>query len=67
MVPFKCRGDQDQRTIVQTRGGVHLQLGGSGHPMAKRLHRLALGGARPLAVWISTRFQSRLNAGAPIV
>lgn len=75
LVTFECLGDQDRRTIIQTRGGgrfysackIHLRLGASPHPMAERLRRLALDGARPLAVWVSTRFQSRLNAGAPLM
>jgi hypothetical protein len=74
LVTFECVGDQDRRTIIHTRGGgrvhgpgsVRLHLGASAHPMAKRLRRLALDGARPLAIWVCTRFQSRLNAGAPL-
>jgi len=74
LVTFECLGGQDRRTVIQTRGdgrlhgagSVRLRLGGSSHPMAARLGRLALDGARPLAMWVSTRFQSRLNAGTPI-
>ena len=75
LVTFECVGDQDRRTVIQTRGvgrfykagGVLLRLGTSSHPMATRLRSLALDGARPLAMWVSTRFQSRLNASAPLV
>ena len=75
LVTFECGGDQDRRTIIQTRGGgrlhgpgnVRLELGASPHPMAARLRQLALDGAHPLAIWVSTRFQSRLNAGAPLM
>ena len=75
LVTFECVGDQDRRTIIQTRGGgrfykagkVRIRLGASPHAMAVRLRSLELDGARPQAIWVSTRFQSRLNAGAPMV
>jgi hypothetical protein len=35
--------------------------------MADHLHALGLDHAQPLAMWVSTRFQSRLNQGAPLV
>jgi hypothetical protein len=35
--------------------------------MAGHLHALGLDQAQPLAIWVSTRFQSRLNQGAPLV
>ena len=74
LVTFEWMAGLDRRTTIQARGGgrlggagsVRLRLGGSSHPMAARLRRLKLDGARPLAVWVSTRFQSRLNAGAPL-
>lgn len=73
LVTFECVGGQARRTVIQTRGGgrlhgagdVRLRLGDASHPMAARLRRLALDGARPLTLWVSTRFQSRLNAGGP--
>jgi len=75
LVTFECLGDEDRRTIIQTRGNggfykaghIRVRLGASLHPMAARLRSLALDGARPLAMWIGTRFQSRLNVGAPLV
>ncbi|MDE2402901.1 MAG: acetoacetate decarboxylase family protein [Burkholderiales bacterium] len=63
------------RTLVNTRGGAQLAMGGglqlkvsasSRHPMAERLRMLGLDGARPLCVSHSDRLQLRLNAGAPI-
>jgi hypothetical protein len=75
LVNFDRLGEQDLRTIIQTRGRghlrrrgtVHLRIGASSHPMAGHLHALGLDHAQPLAMWVSTRFQSRLNQGAPLV
>jgi hypothetical protein len=75
LVNFDRIDEQDLRTIIQTRGGghlrlrgdVHLRIGASSHPMAGHLHTLGLDETQPLAVWVSTRFQSRLNQGAPLV
>ena len=62
------------RTIVNVRGRTNLRLGRSlqlhvgesTHRMADNLRDLGLDGARPLIVMDTDRFQSRLNAGAPV-
>ncbi len=67
------RGDL-LRTIVNVRGRTNLRLGRSlqlrvgesTHQMANNLRDLGLDGARPLIVMDTNRFQSRLNAGAPV-
>lgn len=59
------------RTNVNVRGRVHahdpgscrLAIGESRHPMAERLRKLRLDGAKPLVVLSTTEFQSRLHAG----
>jgi len=74
LVNFDRLGDRDLRTIIQTRGGGHLRwrnnvrlrIGTSRHPMADHLHQLGLDRAQPLVLWVSSRFQSRLNQGAPL-
>ena len=74
IVNFDRLGDQNLRTIIQTRGGgqlrwrnhLRLRIGASRHPMADHLRQLGLDHAQPLVVWASTRFQSRLNQGAPV-
>ena len=75
LVNYDRLGDQDLRTIIQTRGGgylrrpgtLRLRIGDASHPMADHLNRLALDRSRPLCLWIGTRFQSRLNQGAPLI
>lgn len=75
LVNFDRLGGRDLRTIIQTRGRGHLRqrgtvrlrIGAASHPMADHLHALGLDHAQPLAMWVSTRFQSRLNQGAPLV
>jgi Acetoacetate decarboxylase (ADC) len=75
LVNFDRIGELDFRTIIQTRGrghlcgrgNVHLRIGTSSHPMADHLYALGLDHTRPLVMWVSTRFQSRLNQGAPLV
>jgi hypothetical protein len=75
LVNFDRIDERDLRTIIQIRGGGHLRrpgkvllrIGASSHPMAGHLHALGLDQAQPLAIWVSTRFQSRLNQGAPLV
>jgi hypothetical protein len=72
LVTYSRRGRHRLRTVIQTRGGgrlyaggrVRLRIGGARHRMARHLHTLGLDAARPLLVWISTRFQSRLYPGA---
>jgi hypothetical protein len=62
------------RTTVDVRGrlnlrpgrGLQLRVGKSTHRMARNLRDLGLDGARPALVLDTHRFQSRLNAGAPI-
>lgn len=74
LVNFDHIGGQNLRTIIQTRGrghlrwrgDVHLRVGASSHPMADNLHALGIDQAQPLVMWVSTRFQSRLNPGAPM-
>lgn len=74
LVNFDRLGERDLRTIIQTRGRGHLRgrgtvrlrIGVSSHPMADHLHMLGLDHAQPLVMWVSTRFQSRLNQGAPL-
>lgn len=48
---------------MATAGTLQMSVGDSDHPMAKNLHALGLDGARPLAVFWTHDFQSRLNAG----
>jgi hypothetical protein len=75
LVNFDRIDERNLRTIIQIRGGGHLRrpgtvrlrIGASSHPMAGHLHALGLDQAQPLAIWVSTRFQSRLNQGAPLV
>ena len=75
LVNFDRLGGRDLRTIIQTRGGGHLRrrgtvrlrIGAASHSMADHLHALGLDHAQPLAIWVGTRFQSRLNQGAPLV
>jgi hypothetical protein len=62
------------RATVNVRGrmnlrpgrGLQLRVGESTHRMARNLRDLGLDGARPALVLDTHRFQSRLNAGAPI-
>jgi hypothetical protein len=71
---FSFKGGQALRTHVNVRGGNYLRLtgtltltvGSSDHVMAKNIKALGLNGATPLAVMSTNRFQSRLNAGAPV-
>jgi hypothetical protein len=75
LVNFDRIGERNLRTTIQTRGhghlcgrgNVRLRIGTSSHPMADHLHALGLDHAQPLVMWVSTRFQSRLNQGAPLV
>jgi len=75
LVNFDRIGNQDLRTIIQTRGKGHLRrrgtvrlrIGASSQPMADHLHMLGLDHAQPIVMWVSTRFQSRLNQGALMV
>ena len=74
LVTFSVRHGDLVRTHIDVRGRVRargpgelrLDVGGSRHPMADRLRRLGLDGARPLVVMTTDRFQSRLNAGVVI-
>ncbi len=74
LVTFSNRRDELVRTHVHVRGavrargggGLRLVVGGSRHPMAERLRRLGLDGARPFLVMTTDRFQSRLDAGVAI-
>ncbi len=74
LVTFSVRQGDLVRTHIDVRGRVrargpgqlHLDVGGSHHPMAERLRGLGLDGARPLAVMTTDRFQSRLNAGVVV-
>ena len=54
------------RMNVRPGGGLQLRVGKSTHRMARNLRDLGLDGARPALVLDTHRFQSRLNAGAPI-
>lgn len=74
LVLYSEHGGRHLRTVVDARGtlrlrygrGLRLRLGGSRHPMAACLRDLGLGGARPLAVMDTHRFQSRLNLGEAV-
>jgi hypothetical protein len=74
LVTFSVRQGDLVRTHIDVRGRVRargpgelrLDVGESRHPMADRLRRLGLDGARPLVVMTTDRFQSRLNAGVVI-
>lgn len=50
-------------TRVHAPGTCRLSVGASDHPMAERLRRLVLDGAKPLLVLVTDDFQSRLHAG----
>lgn len=54
------------RMNLRPGGGLQLHVGKSTHRMARNLRDLGLDGARPALVLDTHRFQSRLNAGAPI-
>ena len=54
------------RMNLRPGGGLQLRVGKSTHRMARNLRDLGLDGARPALVLDTHRFQSRLNAGAPI-
>jgi hypothetical protein len=62
------RATVNARGQLNLRPGRSLQLrvGESTHRMARNLRDLGLDGARPAVVLDTHRFQSRLNAGAPI-
>lgn len=68
---LSLKDDALLRTTVNVRGSsrmasagtLQMSVGDSDHPMAKNLHALGLDGARPLAVFWTHDFQSRLNAG----
>lgn len=74
LVTFSNRRDDLVRTHIHVRGavrargggGLRLTVGSSRHPMAERLRRLGLDGARPFLVMTTDRFQSRLDAGVAI-
>ncbi len=51
---------------VHRGGGTVLRVGASPHPMAWRLRRLGLDGARPLAMVTTDAFQSLLHPGEPL-
>jgi hypothetical protein len=51
------------RVTLHRSGTVRFTVGESHHPMAERLRRLGLGAARPLVLWTTSRFQSKLHAG----
>lgn len=54
------------RTRLHGAGSVRLEVGGSPHPMARRLERLGLNDAAPFAVLATERFQSLLHAGTVV-
>lgn len=66
-------GDRTLRTTVTARGrgtvrmpgSLRLDVGSGTHPMAETLRRLGLDGARPVGIFATHRFQSRLNLGTP--
>ncbi len=72
---FSNAGGRDLRTTVITRGhtrallpgSVRLHIGNSSHPMAATLRRLGLQDAKPVVVTLTPDFQSRLNAGIPML
>jgi hypothetical protein len=74
VVTFSRRDGELVRTHIHVRGavrarsagGVRLEVGASRHPMAERLRRLGLDGARPLLLMTTDRFQSRLDAGVAV-
>ena len=47
-------------------GDLRMRIGQSSHPMANRLHHLGLDQARPLCLWMGTRFQARLSQGVTL-
>lgn len=65
-VMLRTHVDLRNGTRAHLPGGIRLQVGQSRHRMAINLRELGLEGARPLVVVSTTRFQSRLNAGAAI-
>jgi len=74
LMTYTRRDDQLIRTHIEVRGRVTarrpgtvtLEVGRSSHVMADHLRTLGLDGARPFAVLISDRFQSKLYAGTVV-
>lgn len=72
---YSRRNDESLRSVVNVRGRVQLGtgrelrlgVGASSHRMAETLRDLGLDGARPAGILWTDRFQSRLNAAAPIL
>ncbi|HEY6561702.1 MAG TPA: acetoacetate decarboxylase family protein [Polyangiaceae bacterium] len=56
--------DVRAKTHAHKAGTVRLRVGSSQHPMAAHLRTLALDGARPSILTVTTNFQSILHAGS---
>ena len=54
------------RCALHRPGDVALHVGASEHRMAKNLHALGLGSARPVALVTTRRFAARLHAGVAV-
>lgn len=75
LVLYSHLGGTLLRTLIDVRApmrlargnGFQLRVGPSGHRMARNLRDLGLDGARPLIVQSTSRFQSRLNGGEPVL